>query len=309
MLPYLEHIYLNYHRELMQGQKQLIARVLARPPGLFRGIRPFQYEIFDIPANDISVLPTGPDRFALHALGNQFALSVRAKPLIWPFDKFQISFSGSFETLDSEGTRSELIDYCLLYLRAEHTNQLHTAALRKVLRTVTCSEPVGGYREWLQAQLTHSGYANETDWLSACLTNSNPSLVHHALEASRAFKDDRIWSAVRRIIVDRTARPDVRAHAIRVTEAHPDRTTLLALTEILNDQSPAYRREYCPQLSPDYPLADRMTLQTLRPFLEQTLAKPSKTIGQTALDRLRQATKRNLGPDAQKWKGVLGRTS
>jgi len=305
VVPYLEHIYLNYRRELREGQKQLIAQVLKNPPGLFHSVPAFHYEIYDIPADDISVVSTGADCLALHALGINFTLAVRGRPSIWPWGALQVGFYGSFETLDCEGSRKQLVDYCLLYVRAEQTNQLQTAAIRRVLSAVSGSEPPGGYKEWLRARLAQGRYAGETEWLLSCFSSSNPELVNEALGAARGSQDHRVWNAVREIMLNPNARPDVRAHAIQLAVSHPDKTTLLALTEVLDDPHPVWVREYCPQFKPGYPLADRTAFQTLRPFLENTLSQRANTIGQTALENLKKATKRNLGRDAQKWKAFV----
>ena len=305
VMPYLEHIYLNYHRQLAEGQKQLVAHVLQHPPGLFHGMRLSRYELYDIPDQDISLNQIGSDEFALHALGNSFTLSVQAKPLIWPFDTFQASFAASFEALDCEGSRQDLVDYCLLYVRAQRTNELHTAAIQKVLRTITGAEAAGKYRDWLQARLDQLGFASENDWILACLTNPHPPVVHEALGAAETSNDPQVWNSIRGIMLNRKLRPDVRAQAIQLTEHHRDQPTLIALTQILDDPVPSYDREHSPQLSPGYPLADRMTFQCLRPFLEQTFAQKPDTIGEAALRQLRKATRRNFGPDAQKWKAFL----
>ena len=84
-----------------------------------------------------------------------------------------------------------------------------------------------------------------------------------------------------------------------------DKATLLSLVEVLDDPTPMYRREDCPQFRPDYPLADRMTFLTLRPFLEQTFSRPANTIGQTALEALKKMTKRDFGTNTQKWKNYV----
>lgn len=305
VLPYLEHIYLNYHRELLEGQRQLVAHVLTHPPGLFHGIPPFGHEIYDIPAEDISVEQTADGRFTLHALGNGFTMTIRGKPLIWPFGVFQGGLSASSDTLDCEGSRQQLLDYCLLYMRGERTNQLHTLAMRKVLSAITGTQATGGYDEWLQNRLTQGGYANETEWLLSCLSNGPPELINAALFSTSQCKDPLVADRVREIFCNRDVRPDVRSHAIQSALEHPNKATLLALTEVLDDRNPVYKREYCPQFSPDYPLADRLTFQTLRPFWDQTYSHPFISLGQTALDGLKKATKRNFGTNAQKWRAFL----
>ena len=71
----------------------------------------------------------------------------------------------------------------------------------------------------------------------------------------------------------------MRVRALRLLEHRPDRATLLALTDVLNDSSPVDKREYGPQLQPGYPLANSTTLLALRPALEWQYSRSAKTIG------------------------------
>ena len=305
VIPYLEHIYLNYRVELLEGQRQLVRQLLEHPPALLRGVPEFRYEIYDIPTEDIWLGRARGDNLALHALGNNFSLSVRCRPLIWPFGAFQAGFSGSFEALDCEGTREQLIDYCLLFAHPQRTNQLHTAAIGKIIRRVAGHDVGGDYEQWLQARLQAGDYSSKTDWLADCLTGSNPQVLHEAITTVQEFNNASLRRAVLEIIGDNQVRPDVRAHAIQSAARHPDKNTLLSFVEVLGDTNVVYRREYCPQLSPEYPLSDRMTFLTLKPFLENTFAQPQSTIGQTALENLRRATKRNFGSDRGAWKALV----
>lgn len=305
VMPYLAHTYMRYRVDLLEGQHQLIRRIVEHPPGLFRGLPPFRFEVYDIAPEDISVVRIGTNLVALHALGNSFVLTASGKPLIWPFPAFRASFSGVLETLDCEGTGEELLDYCLLHFRAERTNRLHTLALKRVIGAITGTEPNGDYPSLLQARLKEAGYGDEVAWLLGCIASGNSDLTLKALTAARGSNDPRVFAQARGIIGDRSMRSDVRAQAIQLALTRPDRATLLALAEVLDDQNPVYRREYSAPLRPDYPLADQVTFQMLRPLLEMTMVQPVDCIGQASWEGLKRATHRNFGRNPRQWKAFL----
>jgi hypothetical protein len=305
VMPYLAHTYTRYRRELLEGQYQLIRQILEHPPGLFRALPPFRFEVYELAPEDISVIPIGTNLVALHALGNSFVLSASGKPLIWPFPAFRASFSGIIETLDCEGTREELMDYCLLHFRAGRTNRLHTIALRRVMGAITGRELTGDYSSLLQGRLTEARYVDENEWLLSCMASGNPDLAIKALTAARESKDPRVISAACGIIGDHGARSDVRAQAMQLALTRPDRSTLLALAEVVDDQNPVYRREFCPQLRPGYPLEDRMMFQVLRPLLEMTMTQPVDCIGLASWEGLKRATHRKFGRNPHKWRAFL----
>ncbi|HVV73314.1 MAG TPA: M28 family peptidase, partial [Verrucomicrobiae bacterium] len=307
-IPYLEHIYLKYHRDLIEAQRRLIAQVLKHPPNLVRGISPFRYELYDIPADDVSLEPLGNGRFALHALGNDFSLFVKGRPLIWLFGAFQITFSGSFEALDCEGTRQELIDYCFLYFHDGRTNEVQSPAFRQLLSATAGTNCQGNYPELLQAQLVSAGFAGETDWLLACLASTNTAVQHEALAVARTSYVPRVRASVREMILKPKLASAVRAQALQVAETHPDKATLLIFAEAVTDERAAFSRDDCAQFQPGYPLADRPVFHALRPLMENTFAQPTKSIGEMAVDALKKATRQNFGTNAGKWKAYVERT-
>ena len=96
-----------------------------------------------------------------------------------------------------------------------------------------------------------------------------------------------------KIIVDRSIRPDVRATAIKCVGKH--RNVLLAMCDVLDDTSPACKKEYTSYV--------QKRISIFRPYSDkdgQTVGKKqmekdpdaSKTIGELALARLEKATKK-----------------
>lgn len=308
LLPAMTHLYVNYHREMLEGQRRLVAELVKHPPGLFRGLPPFTGEMFyDIRNEDISVASASPDKLALHALVNTLTLRARSRTRIWPFRSFATSVDVGDKPYDCEGSREQLRSYCLLRLRPSPTNHLQLQAVRKVLQAIDVAEPEGGYQDWLRALLAQTGHKDETDWLLSCLLSGNPNLAYEALGAVGDCHEARLLKTARQILLERSVRSDVRARAMWAVTRRPDRATLLALTQVLDDPSPLDNRAYHPELQEGYPLANSMSLRTLRPVLELLWSQPAETIGQRSLENLKALTKKDFGTDAQEWKKWIQR--
>lgn len=297
-----EHVYLNYHREWLEGQKQMVAAVLKHPPSLFHALSPFEHELYELRDDDLSLVQTGTNTFALHAFVNGFHWSIRNQTLIWPFQAPRFDLGPTSWPFDCEGSREQLTDYCLLWQPRFRTNALHVEVMKKVLRAVSGAEPQGGYHEWLQARLAQGGYSGETEWLLSCMQSSSPELAGEAIGAASNSQDPRVRDAACEILVNRNAQADLRSCAMLSVVQRPNRAALLALTEVLDDPRPVYLREFCPQFHPDYPLANRTAFLAMRPAMDRWIAKGKKTIGQEALENLKRLTKKDFGADMPAWK-------
>ena len=62
----------------MQGYKMLVVHVLKYRPGLFRGMPKFEYEIYEIPDENISMVQIEPDRFTLNVLADDMKIQVES---------------------------------------------------------------------------------------------------------------------------------------------------------------------------------------------------------------------------------------
>jgi len=302
-MQYLQHFYLNYRKEILDGYRELVAQILKHRPGPFRGMPNFTYEIFDIADDDIRVAETAQGTYALNVLVNDLVLKAERTSSRWPLKSFSLAIVGDINGIDCEGTREELADACLLRWRRHQTNELRSARLKKVLRAVTGVEPNGDYQELLRQRLQAGGFTDETDWLVSCILGPNLSLMQTALSVTKGTKEERIRKAAHRVVVDRKIRPDIRATAIELTAMDKDRAGLLALCAVLDDTTPAYKLEYMAPCQDGYPFAERMAIKTVRPLIEkQQAAWPSKTIGDLAHDALKNVTKKDYAKDAARWR-------
>ena len=302
--PILEHFYINYHRELLDTHKRLVAETLKHPPGLFHKLPPFQYVFCDFIDSDISLVKTATNTFALHALDNRFVLRTIDRTTFWPFHSPSVSHGFGINAIDCEGSREELMDYCLAWLYMERTNNAFVPSRRKLMRAFLGAEPQGDFNNWLRARLEQTGCAGETEWMLRCMHSSNPALAQTATMVAGSVQDPRVQDAAREILLNREIRGDVRQHAMRIVARHPNKANLLALVEVLTDATPLLSREYMPQFQRDYPLADSPTFWAKRSDFswKSQLKDLNKTIGQEALANLKRITKKDFGTDVPKWR-------
>jgi hypothetical protein len=304
-LAFLQQFYINHRLEMLDAYHQLVAHLLRYRPGPFHGMPDFHYELYNISDEDIRLTQLGGERYALHVFITPLVLEARARASKWLLTSFGGNLGVSAGFVDCEGTRQELADRCLLALRGERTNALHYAKLSRVLQAVTGTNATPGYEPLLAERLHAGGFRDETEWLLHCLGSNNPDLVLAVFETAKTSREPRLCAAACRLIVDPQARADVRLAALNFATEHKDKAVLLTLCQVLNDHTPAYKKEYVPMLCADYPLAERPDVQAFRPFLEKAFAQSPdarKTIGEMALVCLKQATKSDFGQDSLRWR-------
>lgn len=302
-LQLLQLLYLNYHREMMAGYKKLVAHILKYRPSPFRGMPKFDYEIYDVPEGNIFFQKSASNQWSLSVLVYEFALTAES-PSLWLFKTFGASISAGTSSLDCAGSRTELVDYCLLRMRTARTNELHLRELRRVLSVVEEELATAGYPELLQARLARGGFQNETDWIVHCVRSRNPSLALEAI-GSDGITDAAFQEALRDILFDRSVRPDVRASALAAMKG-AGTPILSELCELLDDSSLAFRPDYKPRSRPDYPFANREIVKLMKPIMEsQSWGTSAKTIADLVREKLRRATGHDFLCDSAKWKEWL----
>jgi hypothetical protein len=300
-LQCIQQFYVHHRQEAIHVYKMLVAHVLKYRPGLFRGMPKFEYEIYEISDENISMVPSEPNRFKLNALAD--SIKVQAGSSGWLIKSFHGGVSGGCELIDCEGTKEQITDYCLLKLRGESKNDLHIKGIKKVLLAVTGTEPDGNYEEMVQKQLNESGFKDETEWVRSCILGDSPELTMEAIKASK--KNNRIISeALCEVIAGQNIRPDVRATAIECAGGK-NKDELLAMCDVLDDNSPSYKKEYLHVFGKDYPVSENIIIKAMRPKVEKYWEEnhdASKTVGDLAYERLKCLTKKDFGKDNRCWR-------
>lgn len=296
-IPFLHQHYIEHKNEWIEGCRQIVAQVMKYRPGLIRNMPKFSYEIATISEKDISLIDRGNGRYSLNVLFNPASVTVEKGFLGFT------SFVGlSIEGIEGEGTKEQLADLCLLRLRRDRSNARHFKEIAKVSRVVTGAEVKGDYAAVLKDHLEQRGFKTESEWLVQCLACNCPELARAATECAFDTKDAGVRDAACRMVTDRKFRPDVRAAAIGVAGKCKDRKALLQLCNVLDDATPAFRKEYAAVFGKDYPFPGaKETMLRLYEEIWKNFRDSKKTIGQLAVARLKTATKQDFRMDLQGW--------
>lgn len=306
MLQYLYAFYLRYGPEMMEGYRQLVAQLIKYRPGPVHGMPRFNYQFYDLADEDISLAQQAHDRYVLNALANCWTMTAEVKSSKWLLKSFSCSMGSSLDAMDCEGTLQQLADFCLLRLRSEQTNAQQAMAIRKVLRTVAGPAGTGQYPQLLQARLRQGGFRDETEWIASCIREGSPDLAMQAIDAATRNSDPRICQALCQVLANPKQRSDVRAAAINWAGTVRDREILGALCELLNNSTPAYRREFFPLFDRNYPFSSQPVVGAARAVVErQFKASLGQTLGELAHAQLKNLAKRDLGKDPRRWRDWL----
>jgi hypothetical protein len=268
-------------------------------PNLLRGMPKYQFDASGLDDEDISLTKIVKSKSALNAMATCLSLTAQSRTSPLLLKSFGFSMGLSYDGWDCEGTHEQLVDYCLLRLRNDGTNEVYRARTRKVLSKVAGAEKTD--KALMQERLRQGSFKDEGAWIASCMKSECPEVALQAI--STALNDKRTRATACSLIADRTVRGDVRAAAITLLSRSRQKTVLLALCDALEDSTPANKREYAAMFRADYPFSDRIVVKIVRPIVEKQM-KPdlSKTIGDLAYAGLKKAAKKDFGTDAQPWR-------
>jgi hypothetical protein len=287
----------------MASYSDLVKSVLKYRPGAFRSMPVLDRQFYSMDNDDIRYLENANGSCSLHAMSYWFNLRAGTRKLLWFVSGFGVSMSLSYVGADCKGTRPEISDFCLLRLRHHRSNEVYAAQTRKLIQNLNGTNSIGGYTQLLEQRLASGGFKDEIDWIVSCISSRSPDL---AIEALSAYRDvPRVREAVCKIVRDRNVRSDVRAEAIKLIAKSKDKSCLFALCDVLDDPAPPDRLEYRALFNSDFPFANRVLIQSIRPLLEKQMKdtlKRSATIGALARSQLKKAAGRDLGTDPAPWR-------
>ena len=302
-LPFLQRFYSLHRQEIMASYSDLVKSVLKHRPGAFHSMPAFDHEFYSIDDDDIRYVENANGSCSLHALGYRFNLRAGSRKLFSFIKGFGMSMSLSYVGADCKGTRQEISDFCLLRLRSYRSNEVCAAQTRKLIHALNGTNSIGPYAQLLEQRLALGGFKDETDWIVFCISSRSPDL---ALEALTAYSDvPRVRETVCKIVRDRKIRSDVRTEAIKLIAKSKDKDCLFALCDVLDDPAPPDTLEYYSLFDKDFPFANRVLIQSIRPLLETQIIgtlKRNPTIGALARSQLKKAAGRDLGADAAPWR-------
>jgi hypothetical protein len=300
---FLQGYYLRDRVELLEAYRQLVAHILKSRPGAFRSLPPFRYEVGGLHHEDIFFTNLGNGQYELQALIMPLVLSAESRSWLGVIKLPSVTLAGFWSGLEESGTRDQLSDLCLLRLRACQKNPVEAGNFLRLFQIVSGAATNATCSQLIQQQWRQEQCQDETEWIARLMLSGRPQLALEAMNAATRDETDRIRQTVCTLITDRSVRSDVRAHAM----AFPvkDKAMLLALCAVLDDSTPAMRREYSPLFDPASPFADQPLVKSMRAMMKTALAVHTyagKSLGDVARDQLRKAAGRDLGTDPEAWR-------
>jgi hypothetical protein len=303
-VQFLQGYYLRDRAELLEAYRQLVAHILKSRPGAFRSLPPFRYEIAGLHDEDILLTNLGNGEYELQALILPMVLSAESRSWLGIIKLPSVTLSGLWYGLEETGTRDQLSDLCLLRLKACQKNPVEAGNYLRLFQIVSGAATNATCKQLIQQQWHQEQCQDETEWVARLMLSGRPQLAMAAMNAARPDKTDRIRQAVCTLITDRSVRGDVRAQAMAFPTR--DKAVLLSLCAVLDDSSPAMRREYSPLFDPASPFADQPVVKSMRAMMMETALAvhpyAKKSLGDLARDHLKKAAGRDLGTDPEAWR-------
>jgi len=203
-----------------------------------------------------------------------------------------------------KGAKEEITDFCLLKWAENLEDESYGRAWDMVLRKVANQEMDGSYDSWLNWWMSRSSYPSQEDRLFRLIKSGNARIIPLAIQRAANLKSERIRYLICQIIKDHEANPSIRASAIRSLNKNTDSEGLLALVDILNDDTQW-------NLQPKEAIWDEFGTLNDHPCVQwggqlskkwyEKDYKP-ETLSDLAEQKLKELTKKNFGKDARAWR-------
>jgi hypothetical protein len=290
---WLNEFYAGHSKVLVEGYRRMVRQVLDNRPGLFGKVN-FEYEVYDVPDEEISFVKKGDGEYELDIILTQVRFNYEIKGMVFKSGKFD--FRVRWQSEHFLGTKGEMTDFCLLRWREKLKDESYGRAWLYVLRAITEEELDPTYDDWMRWRLEEQGFGDEEEWLSNLRKSDKPQLVV-GTGRGKPLTEEQIC----KFIKDPNCPVGLRGASIGCL-VKGMREGLLALVDALTDETemvakqPRYMEE-------SYPFSDHSAFKELIKRKEEYQEKDvSKTIGEAAENRLKQLSKQDFGKDKRKWR-------
>ena len=303
-LQVIQYLYSNFHAEIMDGCRGLVAQLLKYQPGVFRGMPKFSYKAVAVSDHDINLAETAPGMFELDALVWEMSANLEVKRSKWLVNSVGGGLNANLNAWHYAGNREQLADCCLLVLRESRESPARTAVAQKVFRVVSGRAVTGSYSNLLAQRLVRGGFQSETEWMTNCILSGTPTLARLTLYSIPDHSDAITRQVAARVMADLRQPADMRVAAMLMLAKSGDKPGLLAMCRLVNDATPYHEADYDPLISTKNPFAERSIIRIVRPVVEKQYADlkdASGTIGRAAREELKRVTKKDFGNDAARW--------
>jgi len=294
--------YADHRMALIEGARKFVRHLVKYKPSLFSGMPKFEHELYELNDDEISLVLQENGKYLLAVLPAR--IKFKAERSGWLFKHGEFSMFIFFQGADCEGTREQIIDFCLLQLAGNPQDKAYCRAWQKVLTKVTGAKHGQTHNEWMQWRMENSGSKNEEEWVLALMRSDNPDLAAAAISNAKKIAGQEAEHIICEVIKDNRVRVDVRAKAISTLAKDSPLEEMLAMVDVLDNDTQCYRKENCRFLDKSYPFYDHPGVRLMSEMMENWYAEKGKsiTLGDEAERKLKELTKKDFGKDGKAWR-------
>jgi len=299
--------YAAHRMAFVQGARKFVKHMVKYKPGLFRGMPKFEYEVYELNDDEISLTLQENGKYLLAVLPARAKFEGEVSG--WLFKRGRFGMSVSFRGVDCEGTKEQIIDFCLLQLGSNPEDEAYFRAWQKVLTAVTAAEQGQTHDEWMQWRIENSGWKNEKEWVLNLMRSDNLHLAAAAISSAQKIAGKEAEDVLCEIIGNNDVRANVRAEAIYALTKDAKPEVLLALVNVLDDNTPCHSKEDNLYMYESYPFYEHPAVRLMSEMTENWYIEKGKsiTLGSEAEKRLRELTKKDFGKDDRAWRKWIER--
>jgi hypothetical protein len=299
--------YAAHRMALVKGSRKFVRHLVKYKPGLFKGMPKFEHEIYELNDDEISLTLQENGKYLLAVLLAKAKFEGEVSG--WLFKHGGFGMSASFQAVDCEGTKEQIIDFCLLRLGSNPKDEAYLRAWQKVLTAVTAAEQGQTYDEWMQWRIENSSWKNEKEWALNLMRSKNPHLAAAAISSAQKIAGKEAEDVLCEIIGNNDVRAYVRAEAIYALTEDAKQEALLALVNVLDDNTPCHNKEDNLYMYESYPFSEHPAIRMMNEMTENWYIEKGKsiTLGSEVEKRLHELTKKNFGKDGGDWRQWIER--
>lgn len=293
-------IYADHSPFLISSYRDIVEHIVRKKPGLFDNLN-FKNKVYDIMDRNISLVQNEDGLYQLDILMPQIGFNLITKGII--FKSGHLSISAKWSSLFMEGTKQQLVDYCLLQMQKDLEDSSYAQSWTKILNTLTDTQGPTDYRAWLRWWIEKRQFDSEQQWLEHLVGQEHPQLEVSAiyLKSPEEFC---------KLIEDPNTPAVTRHLAINLIRENATRKQLLSLAKVVDDETPlstGNNKRYWPLIMEwDYPFAEHLSVRLLKDNLNKNTdskktEKVLKTIGDFSEHILTNMTGKDFGRKKEKW--------
>ena len=295
-------LYAAHRTAFVEGARKFVKHLVKYKPGLFRGMPKFEYEVYELNDDEISLVLQENGKYLLAVLPARIKFEGEVSGWLFKHGGFGMSFSSHGE--NCEGTKEQITDFCLLQLGSNLKDEAHVGAWQKVLTKATAAEQRQTHDEWIQWRIEKSGWKNEKEWVLNLMRSDNPHLAAAAMSRAQKIAGKEAEDVLCEIIRNNDVRANVRAKAIWTLAEDAGPEAMLALVDVIDDNTPSHSREDNLHMHESYPFRAHPAVQMMNEMMENWYIEKGKsiTLGSEAEKKLKELTKKDFRKDGSTWR-------